>query len=116
MDLNNSTSLDFTPYCRYDGGVIVHCWQIDLDVWRCGLIDARPQTIFPTFMEARHMQNDLPCELSKMSEILKTYYSPNRIIGVYEINYPYDELGIISENNPYLLEQLGLSSDFYIEK
>ena len=43
MDLNNSIPLDFTLYCGYGGGVIVRCLQIDLNVLKSWLIDARPQ-------------------------------------------------------------------------
>ena len=109
---------DYSPYYNTKGmkGTEVYCWEIEENIWRCGAMLGTNRN--KTLDELLWMQNDLPCTLKKMNEILSTYTDEERRgITLYEIPYPmtveiYNTsfLNYNSENLPFLVSELGLTN------
>lgn len=109
---SNYESYDYTLYESYKGnmkGVEVYCWN-DSDVWYSGLLPGTNRIKYAE--EVNYLQNNLPCPLKKMKEILNDYNKDE--IGLICITTkPVETLDyLITEKNideyVYVCEQLGI--------
>lgn len=106
---------DYSLYYSYSGegkGVEVYCWEKD-DSWYSGLLPGTNRLKTPE--EVQWLQDNLPCPINKMREILDTIleekekeYSFVCIVSippkVEELNHESND----SETLQWLLEQLDL--------
>ena len=110
--------LDYTEYENVFGGLKgteIYCWKIDNQYWCCGALIGTNR--LKTYEEIHHIQNDLPCTLSKMKEFIINSHSTKEEIAVFDIpsNLSKEEFEsldrsqcIETPNAPYLYSSLGL--------
>lgn len=108
----NVNAYDYSLYESYKGslkGVEIYCWK-DSDIWYSGILPGTNRIKFAE--EVNYLQNNLPCPLGKMKEILSGY--AKREIGLICITTkPVEILDyLITEENideyRYVCEQLGI--------
>lgn len=111
---SNKTDYDYTPYYETGSGE-VYCWKISTNEWRCGLLPATD--VFKSYEELLWMQDELPCPLTKMREIISTadrhdialciipYHMTSEEYDYYCVYHSFD---IDNATYSYLCEQLGL--------
>lgn len=110
------TSYDYSLYYSYEDsqkGIEIYCWQNNND-WASGILMGTDRAKAPE--EVKELQDNLPCPLNTMREILEDY--PKEIIDyarviVTSVPPQRHELGgWIDENNiysyVYVYEQLNL--------
>lgn len=86
-------SLDYTRYYNAKGikGTEIYCWQDDTNNWQCGAYEGTDR--LKTRKEIQFIQNELPCSLNTMKEILKTFNEDERKdSAVLYINYLANEV------------------------
>lgn len=109
---SNYDSYDYALYKSYKGsmkGVEIYCWN-DSDAWYSGLLPGTNR--IKSAEEVNYLQNNLPCPLKTMKEILSDYNKDE--IGLICITTkPVEVLDyLITEKNineyHYVCEQLGI--------
>lgn len=118
MGCTSNDTLDYTPYYEAKGGkgTEVYCWKTDDNDWYCGAMGGTNRYKFRK--EILWMQDELPCSLSKMKKILKTFSEDERNnIIVFEVKYhiseeEYSELNeyLFVSHNIFLYIALGLAN------
>lgn len=71
--VNNVDSKDFSLYYSYKDnmkGIDIYCWE-ERDDWYTGILPGTNR--IKTTSEIKLLQDDLPCPINKMKEILRTY-------------------------------------------
>ena len=81
---------DYTPYyhmvSKGGGGPNIYAWQIDDGSWRCAAFHDLNRGI--SKKELAYFQNELPCPLNEMKNILKTYSEKAREnVTVFVVEY-----------------------------
>lgn len=120
---------DYTPYyhmvSKGGGGPIIYAWQIDDGSWRCAAFHDLNRGISDE--ELAYFQNELPCPLKEMRNILKTYPDKARenvLVRVVEKNqktvdsnffYEYVSYKDIPEAYRFLYTELGLQIPDYLQ-
>ena len=125
--LENSKIIEkYKEYYQYGDamkGIEVYAWKDSSD-WFCVLTGGT--NMIKTTSEIKKLQNDLPCPINTMKEILKYYNKPYASLYVAKVSNPPKEeelshsfdVDTLKSDNEFLeiLMKLGLSSDDYFNK
>lgn len=89
-------------------GIEVYCWEKN-DSWYSGILPGTNR--LKTVSEVQWLQDNLPCPISQMEKILKTYDDSDIYVCIVSIPPTDDELEHkedTSETYYWLIDQLGL--------
>lgn len=108
---NNGVNYDlYRSYHDTAKGLEVYCWKYD-DTWYSGILPGTNR--FKNVEEVQWLQDNLPCPLNTMSDILDEYKENNESIGVFIVSVPPKEAELFhepdnSDDYRWVIQQLKL--------
>lgn len=113
VSLFSCKTMDYSLYYSYVGsmkGVEVYCWK-NHDTWYSGILPGTNR--LKDVEEVSWLQDNLPCPLNKMSDILDVYKENNDGISVIIVSNPPKEEELhhtpdFSDTYLWVIEQLEL--------
>lgn len=109
----NKVNYDYSIYYSYKGnlkGIEVYCWD-DNNGWNSGILPGTNRV--KTIDEVKWLQDNLPCPLSRMKEILNEYKTEGIglicIVDVPPSALNYDVTEDNKDDYIYVCDQLGIS-------